>query len=321
MKFLPAEEKLFWYWINERHSIYLKKRDGHKRPWTKDQILNDYKFTNPFRQLDRVTQAWINRYVFLYGSLKRPSPGDVVFHNALFRLFNWPPTYDEIYFSGKWSRARTLKILEERKRNKKQIFTGAYIVPNLGQSIPKVEIITDAVDYVYKHRDELAKRIMNAQSMQITVEILTDINSVGNFIAYEMACDLRFTYVLHGARDINTWANPGPGAKRGINRLLTGKHRMEGRKPDYVDAMRKLLERAPSKLSKKVKSCEWPFEMREVEHSLCEFDKYMRVKNGEGRPRSRYKTTERVSFENDRYKLKKTAVSKSAMLSKLAKGR
>jgi hypothetical protein len=34
----------------------------------------------------------------------------------------------------------------------------------------------------------------------------------------------------------------------------------------------------------------WPiWEMREVEHTLCEFDKYMRVVNGEGFPRGRYK--------------------------------
>ena len=29
-------------------------------------------------------------------------------------------------------------------------------------------------------------------------------------------------------------------------------------------------------------------EMREIEHSLCEFDKYQRVKHGEGKPRSIY---------------------------------
>jgi hypothetical protein len=35
---------------------------------------------------------------------------------------------------------------------------------------------------------------------------------------------------------------------------------------------------------------EWPFEMREIEHSLCEFDKYCRVKFKEGRtPRSIYR--------------------------------
>ena len=30
-------------------------------------------------------------------------------------------------------------------------------------------------------------------------------------------------------------------------------------------------------------------EMREIEHCLCEFDKYERVRLGEGRPRSKYK--------------------------------
>ena len=30
-------------------------------------------------------------------------------------------------------------------------------------------------------------------------------------------------------------------------------------------------------------------EMREIEHCLCEFDKYERVRLGQGRPRSKYK--------------------------------
>ena len=30
-------------------------------------------------------------------------------------------------------------------------------------------------------------------------------------------------------------------------------------------------------------------EMRDIEHTLCEFDKYERVRNGEGKPRSIYK--------------------------------
>ena len=31
-----------------------------------------------------------------------------------------------------------------------------------------------------------------------------------------------------------------------------------------------------------------PFELREIEHSLCEFDKYQRAKTGVGRPRQNY---------------------------------
>lgn len=32
-----------------------------------------------------------------------------------------------------------------------------------------------------------------------------------------------------------------------------------------------------------------PFELREIEHSLCEFDKYERVRRGEGRPRQLFR--------------------------------
>lgn len=79
---------------------------------------------------------------------------------------------------------------------------------------------------------------------------------------------------------------------RGIHRLLTRGHKWpKGKpKPDYNRAMRMLLRMAPKKIKKHVKKCEWPFEMREIEHSLCEYDKYCRVKFKEGkRPRSLYK--------------------------------
>ena len=32
-----------------------------------------------------------------------------------------------------------------------------------------------------------------------------------------------------------------------------------------------------------------PFELREIEHSLCEFDKYERIRLGQGRPKQKYK--------------------------------
>jgi hypothetical protein len=35
-------------------------------------------------------------------------------------------------------------------------------------------------------------------------------------------------------------------------------------------------------------------EMRDIEHSLCEFDKYERVRLGEGRPRMKYKPSQQV---------------------------
>jgi hypothetical protein len=64
-----AEESLFWYWISERHSIFLRRQEGKPKPWTDDPILRDYKFTNPFRENDRGT-VWL-RENFLEASSKR----------------------------------------------------------------------------------------------------------------------------------------------------------------------------------------------------------------------------------------------------------
>ena len=57
--------KEFYNWINERHRIYLKRLYKETPPWTDDPILQSYKFTNPFRENDRVTvwmrQNWTNQ--------------------------------------------------------------------------------------------------------------------------------------------------------------------------------------------------------------------------------------------------------------------
>lgn len=311
---------LLWYWINERHRIYLRRLEGQPFPWTEDKILRRFKFTNAFRQLDRVTQAWTDRYVRLLDRGKSLSDGDLLFHCAMFRLFNWPETYDALFYglrSTDWNFDKAVKILERRRdEDYEQIFTGAYIVPTDGTTDSKIVMICRALDFLYdgrtqEERDEgvppnrkyFAALIKKHNSMEKAVEVLRRVPTIGGFIGYEIACDLRFTRLLADAVDVMSWANPGPGAIRGINRLLTGKPKLpkKVRKPNYVYAMRQLLRIAPRNLKKHVKSCIYPFEMREIEHSLCEFDKYMRAKRKEGRLKGVYRPPieKVVMFDDD----------------------
>ena len=51
----------FFGWIKERHNIYLSRAAGSPPPWTSDPILSKYKFTNPFRENDRVT-VWMRKH-------------------------------------------------------------------------------------------------------------------------------------------------------------------------------------------------------------------------------------------------------------------
>lgn len=296
----------FFWWINERHSIYLKKTAGEKFPWTKNKILQEYKFTNVYRQLDRVTQEWTQRYAKLLAMTKKLKDEDILFQCCMFRLFNWPETYDALYFNfnTKWNLNQALEILRIRKEeDHEQIFTGAYIIPQAGREDPKFQVISEALDYVWKRKKEFCQEIKEHGTMQHAVEVLQRVPTIGGFIGYEIACDLRHTRVLSHVRDALSWANPGPGAIRGIHRLLTGTRKFKGKKPNYIAAMRELLKLALNgDVDKHVFKCEWPFEMREIEHSLCEFDKFMRVKNGEGRPRSVYrppKPKQEEMFDDD----------------------
>lgn len=291
-KFKAKQLEFFWYWINERHRIYTLRKADKPWPWTKDKILQTYKFCNVFRQVDRVTEAWATRYAHLMGgvkTIKRIPDGDVLFYLCMFRLFNWPQTYDKLYYGiqAKWNKKRAIDLLDEMKKNGEQIFTGAYIVTSGGRSVPKHHVIIETLDAIFKARHVIAKYILKKRSMRKAAKVLTQFNTVGPFVAYEIVCDLRHTRILHDAKDIYTWANPGPGAKRGIHRLITGNHEWKkGEKPDYVACMNWLLKH--KRLKPWTKKCAWPFEMREIEHSLCEYDKYMRVKMGQGKPRSKY---------------------------------
>jgi hypothetical protein len=83
-----------------------------------------------------------------------------------------------------------------------------------------------------------------------------------------------------------TWANMGPGAQRGLRRLgLPCKNQADG-----VESMRYLLAVSQPLYGPKGHHVP-PLEMRDIEHSLCEFDKYCRVKFGEGEPRSKFPGT------------------------------
>ena len=76
-------QRFFW-WIEERHRIFLSKEAGLPRgKWTDDEILKTYRFTNPFRENDKTT-VWFRE------NMREPlkdSP-EVLMATVIFRWFN-----------------------------------------------------------------------------------------------------------------------------------------------------------------------------------------------------------------------------------------
>lgn len=298
--------------MKRRHDIYLDRKAGKPGPWTADPILNQGRFCNIFRELDTVT-IWVDKHI------RQPYANHehLWFMLAIARYINWPDTLAELIQTKQWPDNPDFEpswlttALEHRAVRGDKVYTGAYMIrAESDQTKPwyswsKHRYIAEIVlGRLWEDRAEW-KHLLETQP-----GILRSFNRLeqvwakfqepryigwGPFMAYEVVTDLRHTRYLKDAPDIYTWANAGPGAIRGLNRLFG---RDLGAKPKPEQTNREMFE-----LMKELNDLDEPgfnatfgepcdvnprFEMRDIEHSLCEFDKIERVRKGEGKMRAKY---------------------------------
>ncbi len=277
-------EDLFVYWVKEREAIRVKKEAGAPKPWTDDPIFQTYKFTNVRREDDTVskwiTENWIKP--------NDPHP-NMWFAMIVARLFNWPPTLEEICFphltfpelKEKWR--RNLKGL--RDIGKEKIFTGAYLVSTNGVKMDKIDYILDRV-LTPIWIDGRAPKIQllnenKPESLESYWTHLRQFDGLGSFMAGQVVADLKFTSDLKNAPDWMTWAPLGPGSIRGLNRF-------HGRPVDKsLRQDQGLLEiREAQRLIED--ELEWLLPAHNIQNCFCEFYKYTKIKFDGGRTRSLY---------------------------------
>lgn len=287
------QAKPFFDYAKERQQIKINRDQGLPKPWTADPILQNYRFCNVYREDDVVTK-------FIRKNITPEKYGEAfVGAMVIARWFNRVETIQEMIRLGEYDLLRSWTIdldvwsqmMRKRLGNLKPIITGAYIIktPN---GMDKLHGLIWSMRQILPHAIEL-QNYFGAETMtlQRATELLSEYPYLGPFMAYEVVTDLRWSVLSH-ASDINLWANPGPGAARGLSRLL-------GYAPDFFNRgskkdvevmmlhMRELLRFAHQPENWDPSLPKW--EMREVEHTLCEVDKYLRVKNSEGTPKQLYK--------------------------------
>ena len=287
--FIPEELERYCYWQTERESIRIKKEaDSLPSPWTDDPILQEFKFCQVFREDDRTTR-WFNSHI------REPLRNDpkVLMATVIFRWFNLIETGRTLLKHNllfDWNRE---KAIQEITKQPKWI-TGSYIIKTPNR-MDKVTGVAECVSHMWRDKDFIIDTLEYAletgnSSLKETWLLLKDYPYMGPFMAYEVVTDLRHTYLLENANDIMTWANAGPGAMRGLNRL-TGRdlnfckksHPWNEEMQDLFEQVKKIL--APSIIFRNGAN----YELREIEGGLCEFDKYSRIYKNEGRTRSVYR--------------------------------
>ena len=312
----------FWKFINERHSIYLKRKKGLFRPWTNDPIFLDWKFTNVFRELDRGTIAIRQVLKQLYREFSR-SKNNIRRESSfsekkkeldsnkiqnltnsyirtqfitciLYRMFGH---HENCVFGPIYNQTSFYNFLRGQRGVGKQIFTGAYMQPSVKEE-DKLVSFERVCREIVSYAEDIILEISVGNTINCSLEhawlILQKYDLIGPFIAYEFVCDLRYTDILRNATDICTWCNIGPGAERGLKRMGFD---------STLDNIKRLLHFSINDLSHGIKdhwvhqhydnqlgvNVKYPYwELREIEHCLCEFDKYERIRLGQGRPRAKY---------------------------------
>ena len=298
-EFIKEELDRYCYWQTEREVIRWKKEELKiPAPWTKDPILQEFKFCQVFREDDRTTR-WFATHI------REPLSDDpkVLMATVIFRWFNLIETgrtLKEHDLLLNWDRK---KAIEEITKQPKWV-TGAYIVktPN---GMDKVTGVAECVSHMWKDRNYLMDVLLEdvekeKASLEKTWHMLRDYPYMGPFMAYEVVTDLRHTCLLDKAKDIMSWANAGPGAMRGLNRLTGRDLDFARRSHDWNKEMCDLYEAVITRIEYGRASIRGPheYEMREIEGGLCEFDKYSRILKGEGRTRSVYKPNDLPIIED-----------------------
>ncbi len=269
----------FWAFVQERHRIYWRRFIKKKVwPWTKNKTLRDYFFTNVYRELDRgslyLTQVIFPQY--------QDDDRNTLFAILVYRLFNHIPTWQFIGqpMLGYWKWKNEAGDLKKWRAKGHQVFTSAFTVTGnrFGGFPDKIDNICWLIDWLqtYLITDHKWRDIWTAPNMEDAFNEIKAMKGFGAFLAYEIVIDINYAKGEDGWGE-NSFVNPGPGAKRGLNHIFPD---MQGK--DYIRGIKWLRKQQP---------CiphGGPLSLRNVEHSLCEYQKYVKRRDGKKGGRARH---------------------------------
>lgn len=303
---LNERNLLYLYnFIKRRYVIHLRK-DVLKKdpPWTADQVLRDFRFTNIRREHDKESK-WVIEHITSNPEL---SYEDKLLNVILFRLYNKHETAELISMPFKFSETpdwnpewyRSLfeaALVEDPKR---VFFTAAFHTVGMKNTLKKVTGESYAPMRILKFikiliNEGLVDDIKACTNQQEVYQTLTDYNGIGRFLAYQFYVDM--TYIAEFPFSENEFTVAGPGCVMGLNYLFEDRDGMSYEEclfwlRDNLDRL--FVEELGKDWDAKRVFWDLPeedrcFNVMSLENCFCELSKYIRAKDGTGRPRKRYK--------------------------------
>lgn len=284
----------YWRYAAERQHIFMKRKSGVPFPWTDDDILLKYKFTNVYRASDRGSQYLIKEVIYCGGFGNRYSPEDTFFRILLFKLFNkidtWKYLESElgtIDFKS-YSYEKYYYLLNNLLDDGKRIYSAAYIMPSgasfgnnrkHGNNLRLLELMMS---------EHLVAKISKARNLMEIYQLLLEFPSVGKFLAFQYAIDINYSELCDFSE--MDYVVAGPGAHSGISKIFLDTN---GYSDEYIiRLMAENQEEEFKRLGLKFEYLEKrKLQLIDCQNIFCEVDKYTRVAfpNYKGNNRSRIK--------------------------------
>jgi hypothetical protein len=271
----------FVSYVRERQAIFDRRQAGEPVPWSTDPILQKHKFCCVIRDDDRTSRE-AKRIILGLPEQYRLSA-------ALgFRIYNRVESLEALAAAG-WPETRdeVLKALPEPAINslayKISVKGGLFYLPGIADVIVRANKAARRNDFQRRERAEL------------TCQSIRGWLGVGAFVAYQTAQDLRWLYGPY--EDEQERCMLGLGAIRGISRLqekyVKSDHWSDRTGSEWRNKIYGALGFQPTKedmrLAPKARDALREIQqasglpnLLETEHNLCEWDKYERIRTGEG---------------------------------------
>jgi len=290
MEFDRESMELFWGWIHERQEIFRRRFvEDRDPPWTDDPILQERHFCNVYRELDRQSRYYLRNLA------NKTPPRDVFLSTVLFRMFNRGQTWDVIGFQSvdDYDGREIYERLVRERESGMSLFSSAYMTTGAVYSdISDSKAEQFLVGMGHEIVDNIDRLWIPEDHPKDQTDRWTEIPGISDFMAYEIYCDL--TYSDWFPWDENDYVNTGPGARRGVNWIIDppGDPPPDADKGDWlsdqvdrpadvdtVDFIQWCVDNQSDWLPHDF--YRWndrDLSLRAIEHSLCEYDKWRRVR-------------------------------------------
>lgn len=303
---------VFFEYILERqrmwHKRFVLKEPG---PWTTDPVLNEWKFTNVSRYLDRGTVYFLD----YLDKTPEATVEDIVWNSLFYRMINNMSCHKECggFTSwADWDYDTWYNKLRERHKRGDQVLCQSHntCAHTSAPGADKIERVCLILKQAHNQVKGVVAGLERSQKPEEAFEVIRKLYGYGEFLAYEVWCDMSYTDIIPWTE--NAWTNAGPGAARGLNRIFSSNLPVI-RNPEQLrqlifwlrDNQRFYFNLVCDEDAFVKVSHNWSdFNTRASEHSLCEYSKLAKLRAKTGTSFSgRYRTQEHKQLVDLDYSL------------------